>query len=93
MAKGRYKAMRPHRSSWNVQLKSLSWTASGSVEITLHPDLDRYMDGEDKEFLDKLAKKESLKLIFKTNNELHLNDFQLATPKGSSSASKKHACV
>jgi hypothetical protein len=43
--------------------------------------------------LDKLAKKESLKLIFKTNNELHLNDFQLATPKGSSSASKKHACV
>jgi Ribonuclease G/E len=61
----------------------------GSVEVTTHPDLDRYLDGEDKDFLDKLAKKESIKLIFKTNNELHLNDFHLATPKGSSSAVKK----
>lgn len=61
----------------------------GSVEVIVHPELDRYLEGEDKEFLDKMAKKESIKLIFKTNNELHLNDFHLATPKGSMSANKR----
>lgn len=61
----------------------------GSIEVIVHPDLDRYLEGEDKEFLDKLAKKESIKLIFKTNNELHLNDFHLSTPKGSMSANKR----
>ncbi|MFZ4772802.1 MAG: Rne/Rng family ribonuclease [Chlamydiia bacterium] len=61
----------------------------GSVEVTVHPELDRYLDGDDKDFLDKLTKKEAIKLIFKTSPELHLNDFHLVTPKGTTCANKR----
>jgi ribonuclease G len=46
--------------------------------LLVHPDLDLYMEKmEEKEFLDKLAKKMKARLDFETSDLLHLNDFHL----------------
>jgi len=61
----------------------------GSVDVIVHPEFDRYLDGEDKDFLNKFTKKEAIQLSFRTSSELHLNDFHLVTPKGTLSGTKR----
>jgi ribonuclease G len=45
-------------------------------ELISHPDLDRYLGHQDKEFLRKMAEKMNAELAFSNDDNLHLNDFQ-----------------
>jgi ribonuclease G len=46
------------------------------LELVSHPDVDRFLNQGDKEYFRKLAEKSNAELMFKTNDNLHLNDFQ-----------------
>lgn len=45
--------------------------------LTIHPELNRYLDQGDKVFYQKLAKEASSKITFKTNELFHLNEYTL----------------
>jgi ribonuclease G len=47
------------------------------LEISVHPELDHYLEHNDKRYLEKMAVKMNANLSFKTNDMLHLNDFQI----------------
>jgi ribonuclease G len=46
------------------------------LELVSHPDVDRYLDQGDKEFFRRFAEKSNAELQFRSNDNLHLNDFQ-----------------
>lgn len=45
------------------------------LRLTVHPELDRYLNIIDKQYLAKLAKELNAQLEFTTDDRLHLNDF------------------
>ncbi len=47
-----------------------------ALEIALHPELERYLNVTDKDYLRKSAEKRNAHLQFRTDANLHLNDFQ-----------------
>ncbi len=55
--------------------KIINQNQEKEVEITTHPNLDQYITVSDKEYLKKLADKAQLKLSFRIDDNLHLNDF------------------
>jgi len=46
------------------------------LELVSHPDLDHFLGHGDKDHFRKIAEEENAQLQFKTNDNLHLNDFQ-----------------
>ncbi len=48
------------------------------VKIALHPEMRRYLQIEDHDYLQKLMKKNHSSLEFEGNDSLHLNDFTLS---------------
>ncbi len=46
------------------------------LELISHPDLDHFLGHGDKDHFRKIAEEENAQLQFKTNDNLHLNDFQ-----------------
>ena len=46
------------------------------LELISHPDLDHFLNHGDKEYFRRLAESENAQLQFRTNDNLHLNDFQ-----------------
>lgn len=46
------------------------------LEMISHPDLDHYLNHQDKENLRKLAQKLNAELRFGNDDTLHLNEFQ-----------------
>jgi len=47
-----------------------------ALRLVTHPELDRYLESSDKNFLVKLANKANAHLEFQTRDTLHLNDFE-----------------
>ncbi|MDR3624007.1 MAG: Rne/Rng family ribonuclease [Chlamydiales bacterium] len=56
--------------------KVISYSQEFAVRIVVHPELSRSLDGGDKHFLHKLAKKLGADVEFDINDELHINDYQ-----------------
>lgn len=56
--------------------KILSQGQQFGIELVSHPDLDHYLNHNDKDFLRKLAEKSNATLKFKVNDLLHLNDYE-----------------
>lgn len=46
------------------------------LKLVVHPELDNFLSGSDKKLYESLAKKESGRLEFESNDELHLNSFE-----------------
>ena len=46
-----------------------------ALKLILHPDLNKYLDGGDKHYYEKLASLSNAHLEFGINDTLHLNDF------------------
>lgn len=55
--------------------KVLIKNPSTRIELCSHPDLDRYLHHRDKEFLQKISKEHHSALHFRSDENLHLNDF------------------
>jgi ribonuclease G len=55
--------------------KAVPYYQEFAIEIVVHPELNRYMDGGDKQYLRKLAKKLNADVAFSADDRLHLNDF------------------
>lgn len=47
-----------------------------AIQLVVHPELGKFLENGDKQFLRKLAKKLNTDLEFTTDDRLHLNDFQ-----------------
>lgn len=47
-----------------------------ALRIVTHPELNHYLEGGDKHYLYKLAKKLNAEIEFNTNDTLHINDYQ-----------------
>lgn len=48
-----------------------------AIDVITHPHTDQYLEQNDKKYLEKMANKLNANLVFKTNDCLHLNDFEL----------------
>jgi ribonuclease G len=48
-----------------------------ALEIVVHPELNHFLEKFDKSYLEKMANKLNANLSFKTNDMLHLNDFEI----------------
>jgi ribonuclease G len=46
-----------------------------TMKLVTHPELSRYLDGGDKEFLSKLAGKSNAQIEFAVSDTLHINDY------------------
>ena len=46
-----------------------------ALKLIIHPDLNKYLDGGDKDYYTKLATKSNAHLEFALNDNLHLNEF------------------
>jgi ribonuclease G len=46
-----------------------------AMKLTVHPELNRYLDGGDKDYYQKLAAKSNAHIEFAVNDSLHLNEF------------------
>ncbi len=46
-----------------------------ALKLIVHPDLNKYLDGGDKDYYEKLASKSNAHLEFAINDSLHLNEF------------------
>ncbi len=57
-------------------LKKLLFKHPANLELTSHPDLDHYLSHRDKDFLQKIAHASNVSLKFRSNDNLHLNDFE-----------------
>ncbi len=57
-------------------LKKLLAKHPPHLELASHPDLDRYLNHRDKDFLQKMAQASNVALRFRSNDNLHLNDFE-----------------
>lgn len=57
-------------------LKKLLYKQPSHLELSSHPDLDHYLTHRDKDFLQKLAQASNVHLKFRSNDNLHLNDFE-----------------
>jgi len=57
-------------------LKKLLSKQPANLEIISHPDLDHYLNHRDKDFLQKIASTSNVTLKFRSNDNLHLNDFE-----------------
>jgi ribonuclease G len=47
-----------------------------ALKLITHPELSRYLDSGDKDYLSKLAAKSNAQIEFATSDALHLNDYQ-----------------
>lgn len=47
-----------------------------ALQIKVHPRLNQFLEGEDKEYLFEIAQKSNAHIEFKTDDQLHLNDFE-----------------
>lgn len=47
-----------------------------ALRLVTHPELGRHLEVQDKSYLSKLANKHNARLDFKTDDNLHLNEFQ-----------------
>lgn len=47
-----------------------------AIELYIHPELDRYLNAIDKPHWNKLAKSHKAQLVIKTDDRLHINDYQ-----------------
>ncbi|MBI2742573.1 MAG: ribonuclease E/G [Chlamydiales bacterium] len=56
--------------------KLISAEEQFALELVSHPDVDRYLCHGDKDYFRKLAERSNAHLEFKTNDNLHLNDFK-----------------
>ena len=57
-------------------LKKLLSQQQFGLEILSHPDLDHYLNHHDKDSFKKIAEKSNATLKFRTNDNMHLNDFE-----------------
>ncbi len=48
-----------------------------ALEVSIHPGLDHFLEHTDKKYLEKMAIKMNASVLFKTNDLLHLNDFEI----------------
>ncbi|MBF8263467.1 MAG: rng [Parachlamydiales bacterium] len=46
-----------------------------AVKLVTHPELNRYLDGTDKDFYQKIAGKSNAQIEFAVNDNLHINDY------------------
>lgn len=46
-----------------------------ALRLVCHPEVDQYLQSQDKDYLSKFAEKNNVQIIFETNDDLHLNDF------------------
>jgi ribonuclease G len=46
-----------------------------ALKLVIHPELNRYLDSNDKEYYRQLAGKSNARLEFGVNDQLHLNDY------------------
>lgn len=46
-----------------------------ALKLVVHPDLNRYLEAQDKDFYQKLANKSNAHLEFAVNDNLHLNEY------------------
>lgn len=46
-----------------------------ALKLVIHPELSRYLDSGDKDYLHKMASKSNAHLEFTTNDSLHLNEY------------------
>ena len=46
-----------------------------ALKLVIHPDLNKYLDGGDKDYYVKLATKSNAQIEFAINDNLHLNEF------------------
>lgn len=58
-------------------LKKLLHDGQRKVELTSHPHVDEYLSRGDKEFLQHLAEQSHSLIKFSTNDNLHLNQFEI----------------
>lgn len=56
--------------------KAITCQEQFSLKLITHPDLDRYLNAIDKEYLRKIAAGHQAQLSFETSDQLHLNEFQ-----------------
>lgn len=55
--------------------KILSYQEQFSLQLVVHPELDRYLKIIDKDFLQKKAAENNAEITFATDDQLHLNEF------------------
>lgn len=60
-------------------LKKLLNSQQLHLQLTCHPELDRYLNAQGKELLRKMSHKAKGNLIFQQSDTLHLNEFQFST--------------
>lgn len=48
--------------------------------LTVHPELNKYLDQGDKSFFKEISQMAKVKIIFKTNDLFHLNEYQFTSP-------------
>ena len=48
-----------------------------ALELVTHPELNHYLNHQDKSYLEKSANKLNASLVFHTNDHLHLNEFEI----------------
>ena len=57
--------------------KLMTHNKEDDLALVYHPELDKHFGKKEKDSLNKLAKKHKASLVMSTNNELHLNDFEI----------------
>jgi ribonuclease G len=62
-------------------LKKILPKQTAAITLVSHPELDKYLNHDDKGFLRKLAEKNNVSLQFKTSDTLHLNDYEFYSAK------------
>ncbi|MCI5052357.1 MAG: Rne/Rng family ribonuclease [Simkaniaceae bacterium] len=63
--------------------KAMAFYDAKGLEIMLHPQVENFMQREDKPFLEKVAGKNGVDLLFTSDDSLHLNDYKfVAQPEG-----------
>ncbi len=55
--------------------KLISVQQQFAIELVCHPDVDQYLQTNDKDYLRKFAEKNNAQIDFAANDNLHLNDF------------------
>lgn len=60
-------------------LKKLLFKQPAQLELTSHPELDHYLSHRDKDFLQKTAHASNVSLRFRSNENMHLNDFEFSS--------------
>ena len=63
-------------------MRLLNQQSHGTLKLSCHPQVQHYIEQNDKDYLQELCRKHNTSLIFETKDSLHLNAFEFFNESG-----------